>query len=507
MTPGDSVVGNAGGPYVLGLDVGTSSVRAILYDRLAFPVSGVQSHAAYTPETTPDGGVTVDPEVLTKLVFSVLDTVAAAARVSATDVAAVGFSCFWHSLLALDADGQPLTPVFLWADTRPASVVPRLALDVDTVRLRQRTGAGLHASYWPAKLVWLNQIRPSILDSAHHLVSYGEYLLWLLLGQFRVSTSMASGSGLFNIGLCGWDWYACSLLPPAIVEKLSTVDDSPLIGLRSGLDRRWPALAGAAWFPAAGDGVCSNVGVGAVTSDTMVVTIGTSSALRAVIEQPAHASAEDGASSFATGALWNYRLDRRRGVVGGALGEGGNLIAWVHENLRLARLDQAENEVSRRQPDAAGLTILPFIAGERSPNWTAGATAVISGLTLNATALDVLQAAMESVAYQLRIVLDDLVAALGGPEVVIGAGAAIARSPVWTQIVANVLECDIAVSKLGESSSRGAAALALETLGKLRLREIDPVIERVVRPTGPSAPYRAARERQQALYDRIIDRT
>jgi len=177
-------------------------------------------------------------------------------------------------------------------------------------------------------------------------------------------------------------------------------------------------------------------------------------------------------------------------------------VAWLEQNLRLPALERAEAIVADRPPDAAGLTVLPLIAGERSPGWTEGARAVIAGLNLSTRSVDILQAAMEAVAYQLREVYDALSEAYGEPGTVIAAGAALARSSAWTQIIANVLEHQVIASRITETSSRGAAALALECLGVLELEAIDPLLGKIYGPEGADA-YLWARRRQQELYDRL----
>ncbi len=127
-------------PVVLGIDVGTSSVRAVGFDRVGVPVEGMQSQKTFLPDASPDGGVTVDAETLTRLTLAVLDEVDKQAMDRSLQVEAVGFSCFWHSLLAIDESGHPLTPVILWADTRPESEVGKLRSRLDGNEVHQQTG-------------------------------------------------------------------------------------------------------------------------------------------------------------------------------------------------------------------------------------------------------------------------------------------------------------------------------------------------------------------------------
>jgi gluconokinase len=488
--------------YVLGLDIGTSSVRGLIYDARAMPVAGLGHHVTYSPTVSDDGGVTVDADMLINLIFQVLDGISLQASAADITIGAVGVSCFWHSLITLDGHGEPLTPVLLWADTRAGSVVRSISERIEASRVRRRTGAGLHASYWPARLVWLEQTQPKIYRQARHFVSLGELLHQRLFGTLRVSVSMASGTGLLNIARCEWDSYACSAAS-SIVERLSPLSDLPFTDLSPAFRNRWQALAFARWFPAIGDGACANLGAGGYRPDRFVVTVGTSSALRAVLPQACSSRRETVPLATRARALWNYRVDAASGIIGGALGEGGNLIAWLHANFKLPPLDEAERAIGGRAADSARITLLPFIAGERSPNWNAEARVVVSGIHLSTEPLDILQAALESVAYQLRAVYDALVSIHGAPEMVIASGAALARSPVWRRIIANVLERPLIASQAMESSSRGAAVFALDALGIIRPEDIDPLFGQTHEPVGSADAYRAARERQARLYRRV----
>lgn len=488
--------------YVLGLDIGTSSARGVVYDAGATPVSGLDWRVTFRPTITEDGGVTVDEDVFLHVVFEVLDRVCAQADGQGITIRYVGVSCFWHSLLALDAGGKALTPILLWADTRASSVMRDVERRIDPQRLRGETGAGLHASYWPAKLAWLERTQSGIFAQARHFISAAELLEYRLFGKFRSSISQASGTGLLNIASCTWDEYACSVATD-VFGRLSPLGDEPISGLSKAWQRRWPALAKSTWFAPTGDGACANIGCGASTPDRFAVTIGTSSAMRVVLPQTSHSARSMIASQP---ALWNYRVDAQRGIVGGALSEGGDLIAWLRAHVKLPALDIAEASISRRAGDAAGLTMLPFIAGERSPEWDAQARLAVTGIGLATEPIDLLQSAMESIAYQLRTIYDALVQSIRLPSLVVASGAALGKSPVWRQILANVLEHDVVTSQVAETSSRGAAMLALATAGVLPIAAAPTMLGEVHHPTGDPEPYRAARRRQMDLYERLSGR-
>jgi gluconokinase len=158
-------------------------------------------------------------------------------------------------------------------------------------------------------------------------------------------------------------------------------------------------------------------------------------------------------------------------------------------------------------PGAHGLTVLPLFAGERSPNWRADARAAITGVSVHTTPLDILRASLEAVALRFRIIYEMMVTAFGVPVEVITSGGALLHSPVWTQIMADVLGRPIRTCLEPEATSRGAALLALERLGmSTAVTDSKP---RLGREFNPKPEYRAIYdlefERQQTLYRKLFE--
>jgi len=335
---------------VLALDVGTTKARALVWEADGTPVAGAEA-------TELHGGLE-DPDAL----VAVVAALAAAARATAGAVEAVATSCFWHSLLALDGRGRPLTPILPWRNTGAADDADALSRRLDAEAVHQRTGCVLHPSYWPAKLAWLRRTQPETWAAAAHFVSFGEYLLARLAGEGPMSVSSASGTGLFALRTLDWDDDLLSVLE-LDRERLPPVTDEP-VGTAE------------PWFPALGDGACANVGVGCVERDRAALTVGTSAALRVVYA---------GSPEAARRGLFLLRLDSSRLVEGGAFSDGGNLWYWLRRVLRLPRAARVRD----RAPEEHGLTFLPLLGGERSPGWDARARGAVAGLTFDTTAEDV----------------------------------------------------------------------------------------------------------------------
>ena len=435
-------------PFVVSLDVGSSSVRALLFDAGGHQVEGCGAQLPYHIATTPDGGAEAHPDDLARMAIDCLDEVHRQAREAGLKIAAVAGSAFWHGLMGTDAQGRTTVPLLHLFDTRSAAHATRIG------ESSARTGCPRHASYWPAKLLWLAAARPEAFAATRHWISFPEYLFAKLFGRPRASLSMASASGLWNQRNGDYD---AEILEACLVraEQLARPLEMDLFEreLLPEYRRMWPGFAGAAWFPPLGDGAANNLGSGCVTPHSFSLMVGTTGAMRAVVETPP--------SRIAPG-LWCYRVDRTRAILGGALSNGGEVYAWMKRTLNLpkdleARLDQAF-------PGSHGLLVLPFFSGERTPYWRGDLRAAVAELSFATEPFDILRAALEAVALGFRQIHALLSETLQPPAEIIASGGALIRSPGWTQMMADAVGHPVTASTEPEASSRGAALWALEQL-------------------------------------------
>jgi gluconokinase len=483
---------------VLALDLGTSSVRAVVYDVRGRMIEATLCDLPYKVDTSAPGQVTSDPDALRRLILRTIDTSLNAAHNEKVEVLAVAASCYWHSLMGVDRDGRPTTPLFTWADTRSAGETRKFRTRSDERAYHRRTGCYFHASFWPAKLRWLRATQGAAVRRTARWISLGEYLYHHLLGEYRVSISIAAGTGLLDVQRCRWDAGALRLAGTT-ADRLSPLADwdAALRDLRPPFAKRWPALVGVPWFLPLGDGALANVGAACLKPQWFCATIGTSSALRVILARDR--------LDIPWGA-WVYRLDRQRFVLGGALSEGGNVIRWMTDGLGLKHKKKLERAAGTMLPDRHGLTVLPFWAGERSPNWRGDARAAITGLSLSTGPAAMLRAAMEAISYQFVAVAGAMRRVVPRPRAVIATGGQLIHSSAWCQMLADALNLSVITSPETEASSRGAALLALHALGRLpRLWNQSPRPGRRFRPrVAAHRTYATARQRQERLYELLF---
>lgn len=497
-------------PFVLALDIGTSSGRAALFDAGGHEIEATQTRVEWSFETTREGGAETDADELLEQLARVVDETLARVASLNLQVEAVAVSCFWHSLIGLDAQGRALTPLYGWADTRAALEVAELRARLDERAVHARTGCRFHASYWPAKLLWLRRERPEAWRDCVSWLSFGEFLARRICGVETASVSQASATGLFDQRRCAWDdelraalGLKAGQLPPLAEE--GTANSFHVAGAYAA---RWPQLRARPWFTAVGDGATNNIGAGCVNQNSLALMIGTSGAMRVLYEGEPPVSLPE--------SLWRYRADRRRVLVGGALSDGGGLYDWMRDSFKVGNSGNPnaphadDEEIARQlaalQPDAHGLTILPFWAGERSTNWNPQARGAITGLTMHTRPVEIMRAAMESVAYRFAHILSALERFAPHAEIR-ASGGALRASPLWAQMIADVLARPVKLSEAREASSRGAALLALESLGVIdQLTDAPVALSRTFEPDMQAhALYRAGAERQELLNKTLSD--
>jgi len=474
------------------LDIGSSSIRALLFDQHArlLPQGIIsRSHCFHSDGA---GASTASPQTLRALAEACLDE--ALQHPAAQQVRAVGMASFAGNWLGLDASGSPCTPLITYSDSSSHAAVSalRARLAGDEHAYHQATGCMLHPAYLPAQFAhWARAASAPIAQ----IGSIGGYLYRQWFKQrIPMSYSIASWTGLLDATGCHWhETYAHLLSDGALPPLLPALSDydQVLCGLRGSYARRWSALRDTPFFLAIGDGAAANVGSGAVDGQHIALTLGTTAALRAV---------QRGGALPA--GLWRYWICAGMPLVGGATSEGGNVYQWLRETLSPVGIDApADAQLLGRAPDSHGLTVLPLLAGERSPGWQPHASGTIHGLRRHSSPLDLLQAHLEAVALRLSLIFHAL---HSKDAAIMAAGGALQASPAWAQILANALNAPLRLLAEAEITARGVCLLMRHSLDGTALLAQAPAIAAELQPDPAAVPImRAARQRQMDLYQRL----
>jgi gluconokinase len=493
----------------LGVDLGTTGTRAIVFSA-AGAVQG-QGHRDYPMLMPKPMWAEQDPHAILAAVVAAIRDAVAHANVSRHEIAAIGFSAAMHSLIAVDAKGHPLTNSIIWADNRSVVQAERLKQGGAGHSLYRRTGTPIHPMSPLTKLLWMRESAPETFRQAAKFISIKEYVLHHLCGHYVVDYAIASATGLFNLERLNWDaeaLVAAGLRPEHLSEPVSTT--YTLRGLKRryaehmGLGEHTPVVVGAS------DGVLANLGVGAIERGQVAVTVGTSAAVRTVVPSPTTDPQE---------RTFCYALTDKHWVIGGASNNGGIVLRWLRDECCGVEVEQAKQrgldpyevmiEVASTVPiGSEGLLCLPFLAGERAPYWNAKARGAFIGLSLHHTRAHIIRAVLEGTLFNLDTINRALHELAGEPQEIRAAGG-FARSPEWRQMLADIFACEVLIPEVYESSSFGAAVLAMHAVGALGdLAEVQRFmcIAHRHRPNpDASARYRELLEIHTRIYDRVAE--
>jgi xylulokinase len=406
---------------IVGIDVGTTAVKAIAID----PGGDVLGRAeeSYELSTPQPGWAEQDPD----------DWVRAAERaLSRVDATAVGFSGQMHGLVALGEDDVPLRPAILWNDQRTSAECAEIERRIGLERLIELTGNRALTGFTAPKLLWLRAHEPEVYARIRSVLLPKDYVRLKLFGERAIDVADASGTLLFDVARRRWSGEVLEALElPG--EWLPPVHESP-------------AIAGA------GDQAAGALGVGITGPGPVSVVLGTSGVVFGVLERfEADAEARVHVFCHAVPGTWH--------AMGVMLSAAGSL-QWLHDAVAPGvAFDDLVEEAAAWPPGCEGLLFAPYLAGERTPHADPDVRGAFVGLSVRHDRAALVRAVLEGVAYGLRDSLE-LLRALGvQPDVgrVSGGGA---RSALWRDIVASVLELPLETTAGEEGAAYGAALLA-----------------------------------------------
>ncbi len=489
------------GEVVLGVDVGTTATKVIAYDTSGVAVASASED--YPLEQPEAGAAVQDPADIVGAVRAAVRAVTQ--QLGDRTVAGVSFSAAMHGLLGLDAGGAPVTPFITWADTRADTQADRLRREGRARELHRRTGTPVHPMSPLVKLMWLREEHPDVHARAARWCGSKEYLLQQWCdgddAAFVVDHAVASATGLLALDTLDWDAEALEL---AAVRPAQLARPVPATTVLRRLSREAAAdlglPVGTPLVVGASDGPLANLGIGAVRPGQAACSIGTSAALRVVVDKP---------TVDPSGGVFCYAFLPGRWVVGGALNNGGAVLGWAQDALapELGEDDApavlAELAASA-PPGAGGLLMLPYLLGERAPRWSSLPRGAYVGLTRAHRREHLVRAALEGVCLQLALVLDSIESAVVDVREVRATGG-FARSPFWRQLLGDVLGMPVHFPAGHDGSSFGAALLGMEALELVGSIDLATDLVQVTSTVTPDDDTTALYAELRPVFARLFD--
>ncbi|MBK04906.1 MAG: hypothetical protein CL920_04060 [Deltaproteobacteria bacterium] len=492
----------------LGVDIGTSSTRAILFDQDGHPLSKAQH--SYHFNTPSPGYAQVPVEFAEQHTLRAIhDCLQRARDTQQPPPEAIGLSCHMHSLIALDDTLQPLTPLLLWADHRAQKQADTLKEHPQRHEIYLRTGCKVdHPMYPLSKILWYRQHHPELFARASKWLSLKEYLFLRWTGECVVDPGIAASQGYLDIHTLAWDKMLLEDLLGLTSTQLSTLVDStdavtstkPAIATQLGIAPTTP------WVVGTGDGLAANIGSGAHDRSAMTSTIGTSGAMRRTDITP-HLNAKE--------QVWCYPIGKKHWITGGAMNSGGLVRSWLQQTFPKELPDQKalnalEETYQTIPPGSRELFFIPYLKGERSPDWNAQAKGSLVGLAYHHTLSDIAHAAMEGTMYRMYEIYRSLYQELQVPPTLYASGG-YTHSPTWVQMQADIFNTTIEVSGVQEASGLGAAMCAMAYTGHIpslltKLPSMNSIQQYNPRPA-QHEQYLPLFQRYQQIYRALIPLT
>ncbi|QKS72725.1 gluconokinase [Paenalkalicoccus suaedae] len=453
--------------YVMGLDIGTTSAKAVIFTKHGDVVS--EAEVGYATLHPAPGWCEQDPLEIEAAAIEAIHTAMTRSAIDKEAIISVGLSSAMHSLICVDAANTPLSPSITWADGRSAALADELRATDIGERIYLATGTPLHPMSPLLKLLWMQENKYEPYLKAAKFLSIKEFLTSRWFGEDAVDYSIASATGLFNIYTRQWHEEALSL---ASIRENQLSRPVPATHLFTGLDvdiaeqmrldPNTPFVAGGS------DGPLANLGIGAINPGETAITIGTSGAIRQMSAAPHTDSRQEVFCYAFTDDLW---------VLGGPTNNGGNVLEWLKNTIGHAELTaaletqqdpfdvliDAANQVA---PGADQLLFLPYLNGERAPHWDASARGAFIGLCSTHTSHHMARAGLEGVLYAILSVAESLEALTGETEKLYANGG-FARSEIWVQMLADMFGREVHLPVSHQSSAWGAAWVSLYAVGEV----------------------------------------
>ncbi|BDR57760.1 gluconokinase [Xylocopilactobacillus apicola] len=440
--------------YIIGIDVGTTNTKAVLYDLNGHLLAKAsRSYRLYQDEIDQ---AEEDPEEIFQAVVEVLQAVIKCAGVEAQNILAISWSAQQHSLLALDQNFKPLTRVITWADNRAMSVTQKFKNSGQGLKFYHSTGLPIHPMGPIYKLFWLKEVDPELFRRTSYWVGIKEYIIWRLTGQLQIDESMAASTGLFNLNSLQWDQ---DILKTVGVRESQLPEVVPITAAISGvhleISRQLDLNPAIKIVMGATDGALSTLGIAGTQEKTLTINVGTSAAVREVVDQPILDS---------DARLFCYPIVKGKYLVGGPINNGGIVFNWARETL-LDGEAQAFDEVIKLACSAPagsnGLIFYPYLGGERAPLWDADARGTFVGLNRNHSKADLIRSVMEGIIFNVYLVAQ--ATKLDYTKILATGG--FVQSDLSAQILADVFEQRISIPTDSEAGCFAAMFIARLSLG------------------------------------------
>ena len=482
--------------YLMGIDTSTTATKALLM-RADGQVAAVAS-SEYTFDTPRPLWAEQQPGLWWQATVASIRQVLVQAGIDASEVKGVGLTGQMHGLVLLDAAGEVLRPAILWNDQRTGAECDEIRALLGKERFIQITGNDALTGFTAPKVLWVKNNEPEIFARIRQMLLPKDYVRFKLTGRYAADKAGGAGTALFDLQTRDWSPEVVAALgidpawlPPTFEGTAATGQVTPQAAKATGLRAGTPVVAGG------GDQAAGAVGTGAIVEGVVSLSLGTSGVVFAAASRPiVEPEGRLHAFCHAVPGMWH--------LMGVMLSAGGSL-RWYRDTIAPGtRFEELLAPAAGVSPGSEGLLFLPYLTGERTPHPDPLARGAFVGLTVRHTQAHLTRAVLEGVAYGLRDSFELMKGAglAGVTQVRITGGGA--KSPLWRQILADVLDSELVTVNTTEGAAYGAALLAATGTGAFA--DVESACAATIRIAGSTSPgpasavYRENYPNYRALY-------
>ncbi len=447
--------------YLLGVDIGTSGTKTVLFDVEGNTVaSALSEYPLYQPHI---GWAEQDPEDWWRATVETISSVIKKSGVNPSDIKGVGLSGQMHGMVLLNREGRVLRPSIIWCDQRTQAECDQITEIVGRKRLIEITANPALTGFTASKVMWVKNHQPDLFNQIYKILLPKDYVRYRLTGVFATEVSDASGTQFLDVPKRKWSEDLLNLLgidPAWMPEVYESQEVSGTISSEAarltGLSEGTPVVGGG------GDQAAGAVGNGIVRQGVISSTIGTSGVVFAHMDDIS-IDPEGRVHTFCHAVPDKWHV---MGVTQGA----GLSLQWLRNNFGGMEKDLAahmdidpyqlmDKQAEKAKPGCDGLIYLPYLMGERTPHLDPYARGVFFGLTASHGRREMIRAVMEGVAYSLRDCLE-IIRGMNVSITEVRASGGGGRSPLWRQMQADIFNNPIATINSAEGPALGVALLA-----------------------------------------------
>ncbi|WP_041591447.1 FGGY-family carbohydrate kinase [Tepidanaerobacter acetatoxydans] len=445
--------------YILSLDVGTSSMRGIIYDERGKLIYSCQEH--YKVEYKPPNIVKQDPLTWKRALYNVLNCISEYVKQQNIDLEAICVTSQRASVIPVDRENQPLYDAIMWQDKRSYKQCSDINKIISSEELYKKTGLVLDPYFSLPKMIWLKQEKPEIYKKTYKLIGVQDYIIFLLTNKYVTDWTQASRTMLMNISNFKWDDSIIDqvgldksllpeLCPPGSIVGQMSEEVSKLTNLKTGI----PVII------SGGDQQCAAIALNVIKPGIVEVNTGTGSFIIMYSDKPIF-------DKNNTRTLCSAAAIPGKWIVEAGVLTTGSIYGWVKEQFYKddENFVQINKEVEQAPVGSDGVVMLPHFEGSAAPYWNPLATGLIFNLTLGTKRASIARSALEGITLELaeNIKLLEQVTEAEIHTVTIAGG--LTKFDVFNEIQADAFNKQVVKFKNSEATSFGAAISAMVTLG------------------------------------------